>query len=77
MEVAGIELGVWDFATFAAFFIVGAGGLALVVLILGLPGRIALARNHPDAEAVNLRGLDQRAHHSRRGPGADLGPEAD
>jgi hypothetical protein len=25
-------------------------------LILGLPGRIAIARNHPEADAVNLMG---------------------
>ena len=26
------------------------------MFILGLPGRIAIARNHPDADAVNLMG---------------------
>jgi hypothetical protein len=56
MELAGVEIDFWDFATFAAIFIVGAGFLCLIVLILGLPGRIAVARNHPEAEAVNLMG---------------------
>lgn len=46
----------WDYVTFASLAIVGAGFMALIVVILGLPGRIALARRHPDAEAVNLLG---------------------
>lgn len=49
-------LGFWDWMTFASLAIVGAGFLALIVIVLGLPGRIALARKHPDAEAVNLLG---------------------
>ena len=28
----------------------------LAVLILGLPGRIAIARKHPDADAINTMG---------------------
>ena len=28
----------------------------MVIFILGLPGRIAIARNHPEADAVNLMG---------------------
>ena len=31
-------------------------GLALAMFVLGLPGRIAIARNHPDADAVNAMG---------------------
>lgn len=27
-----------------------------VLFVLGLPGKIAVARNHPEAEAVNLMG---------------------
>jgi len=45
---------VWDYATFAAFVLVGGGFLGLIMLVLGLPGRIAVARNHPEADAVNL-----------------------
>jgi len=56
MRVAGIDLGFWDFATFAAFAVVGGGFLGLIVLVLGLPGRIAVARKHPEADAVNLMG---------------------
>jgi len=54
MQVAGIGLDFWDFATFAAFALVGGGFLGLIVFVLGLPGRIAVAWQHP--EAVNLLG---------------------
>ena len=33
-----------------------AAGLGVAVFVLGLPGRIAIARNHPEAEAVYLMG---------------------
>src|SRR5271165_6212375 len=51
-----MHLTMWDYLTFLTFIIIGAGGVGLAVIILGLPGRIAIARNHPDAEAVNLMG---------------------
>ena len=34
----------------------GVAFLVVVVLILGLPGRIAIARKHPDADAINMMG---------------------
>jgi hypothetical protein len=46
----------WDYVTFASLFIIGLAGLLLAMFILGLPGRIAIARKHPEAEAVNLMG---------------------
>ena len=52
----GFHVGFWDYATFAAMFIIGAAGLAVAIFILGLPGRIAIARNHPEADAVNVMG---------------------
>jgi Protein of unknown function (DUF3302) len=52
----GFELDFWDYITFVAIFAVVAAGLVLVVLIAGLPGRIAIARKHPDAEAVKIMG---------------------
>jgi hypothetical protein len=51
-----MHLTTWDYLTFAVFFIIGAGCLGLAVFVLGLPGRIAIARKHPDAEAINLMG---------------------
>ena len=41
---------------FLSLFVLVAFGLALAVFVLGLPGRIAIARNHPEAEAVYLMG---------------------
>jgi hypothetical protein len=55
-SLLGFSLDGWDYATFAAMAIIGAGFLGLLALILGLPGRIAIARRHPEAEAVNIMG---------------------
>jgi hypothetical protein len=53
----GFELDFWDYATFAtALAAAGAAVLTMFVWLAGLPGRIALARNHPEAEAVKLMG---------------------
>src|SRR5208337_800977 len=52
----GFKLDIWDFITFASIFVLVVGAVALVVFLMGLPGRIAIARKHPDAEAVNLMG---------------------
>ena len=52
----GFRVDFWDYVTFAALFVVTAVGLAAVMFVLGLPGRIAIARNHPDADAVNAMG---------------------
>ena len=52
----GFELDFWDYVTFAALIVLGAAFLVALVFILGLPGRIAIARKHPDAEAVNIMG---------------------
>jgi hypothetical protein len=52
----GFSLGFWDYITFLSLFVLVAAGLGLAVFVLGLPGRIAIARNHPEAEAVYLMG---------------------
>jgi hypothetical protein len=52
----GFELGFWDYATFATAALAGGAGILIYIWIAGLPGRIALARNHPEAEAVKLMG---------------------
>lgn len=52
----GFRLDFWDYATFATLFFVTAAGLIIAVSILGLPGRIAIARKHPEADAVYLMG---------------------
>jgi len=52
----GFELDFWDYATFATLLLAGGAGVLTYIWIAGLPGRIALARNHPEAEAVKLMG---------------------
>ena len=52
----GFQVDFWDYVTFAALIIIGAAIGGVVLLILGLPGKIAIARKHPEAEAVNLMG---------------------
>lgn len=52
----GFDLDFWDYVTFVSLFIVGAGFMTMLVLVAGLPGRIAVARKHPDAEAVTIMG---------------------
>ena len=52
----GFELGFWDYLTFVTFALAGASVVAFGVWLAGLPGRIAMARNHPEAEAVKLLG---------------------
>ena len=52
----GFELDFWDYATFATAALAGFAGVLTYIWIAGLPGRIALARNHPEAEAVKLMG---------------------
>jgi hypothetical protein len=46
----------WDYATFAALAIIVSAFVGAAILVLGLPGKIAIARKHPEAEAVNLMG---------------------
>jgi hypothetical protein len=52
----GFELDFWDYATFATAALAGISVILIYIWIAGLPGRIAIARNHPDAEAVKLMG---------------------
>ena len=52
----GFKLDVWDFLTFAVIAALVGAFLAIAIFILGLPGRIAIARKHPDADAINVMG---------------------
>jgi hypothetical protein len=52
----GFELDFWDYATFLTAALAGFSGVMTYIWIAGLPGRIALARNHPEAEAVKIMG---------------------
>lgn len=55
-SLVGFKLDIWDYLTFLSLMVAVLGGLAFVVWLAGLPGRIAIARKHPDAEAVKLLG---------------------
>jgi Protein of unknown function (DUF3302) len=46
----------WDYLTFAVLLLAIVVAMAAFVWIAGLPGRIAIQRKHPDAEAVKLMG---------------------
>jgi hypothetical protein len=52
----GFTIGFWDYITFAALAVIVLGFVLFLILILGLPGRIAIARKHPEADAVKLMG---------------------
>jgi len=52
----GFNLDIWDYLTFAIILALVGAFLTVAVLVLGLPGRIAIARKHPDAEAINMMG---------------------
>jgi Protein of unknown function (DUF3302) len=52
----GFHVGFWDYVTFLAIFVIVVAFLSAAVFILGLPGRIAIARRHPEADAVYLMG---------------------
>jgi len=54
--VLGFELTIWDYLTFVTALMAGIAVMVFFVWLAGLPGRIAIARNHPEAEAVNLMG---------------------
>ena len=49
-------IGFYDYLTFASILIVVIGFLTVLCLILGLPGRIARNRNHPEANAIYVMG---------------------
>ena len=52
----GFKLDMWDYLTFLVVLAMVGAFLAIAVFILGLPGRIAMARKHPDADAINVMG---------------------
>jgi hypothetical protein len=55
-SLLGFKLDFWDYATFVVLFLLAMSGLIFLVWLAGLPGRIAIQRKHPDAEAVMLMG---------------------
>ena len=52
----GFEITFWDWVTFATAALAGVAVLVILLWIMGLPGQIAIARKHPEAEAVKIMG---------------------
>ena len=52
----GFELDIWDYLTFVTAFASAVAGIVILLFIAGLPGQIAIARKHPEAEAVKIMG---------------------
>ena len=53
----GFDLDIWDYLTFLTLMLCVVAVGALWLWLAGMPGRIALSRKHPEAEAVKLLGL--------------------
>lgn len=56
MGLLGRPLDHWDWLTFGAGILLIVAVMALLLFLMGLPGRIAIKRNHPHAESVNIMG---------------------
>src|SRR5256885_7497809 len=52
----GFKLDLWDYLTFGSLAIMAIAAVIVIVFMGSLPGRIAIARKHPDAEAVKIMG---------------------
>ena len=52
----GFEPDLWDYLTFLTLMLCVAALIVTWLFLAGLPGRIALARKHPEAEAVKYLG---------------------
>ena len=52
----GFTLDIWDYITFLVLALSALAFLMILFWIAGLPGKIAIARKHPEAEAVKLMG---------------------
>jgi len=55
-QLVGFKLDMWDYLTFLSLFICSITGLLILLWFGGLPGRIAVARKHPEANAVKILG---------------------
>lgn len=56
MDLLGRPLTNYDYMTFVAIILLMGALSSFVIFLMGLPGRIALQRNHPHAEAVKIMG---------------------
>jgi hypothetical protein len=51
-----MTLGFYDYVTFLALLIIILGFTVIFIWLINLPGKIAIKRHHPHAEAVQLMG---------------------
>ena len=56
MGLLGQPLGYYDYLTFVALILLLAAVMGLFLFLMGLPGRIAIKRNHPHADAIHIAG---------------------
>jgi hypothetical protein len=56
-SLLGFDLDLWDYLTFLTMMLCVVAVITIWIFLAGLPGRIALARKHPEAEAVKLLGF--------------------
>ncbi|MCR9089380.1 MAG: DUF3302 domain-containing protein [Rhodobacteraceae bacterium] len=56
MDLLGRPLDSYDWLTLGAGIMMLVIIMAIILFIMGLPGRIAISRNHPHAEAVKIMG---------------------
>lgn len=52
----GFTLDIWDYLTFLVLMLCGISFMIVLFWLAGLPGKIAIERKHPEAEAVKLMG---------------------
>ena len=52
----GFDLDLWDYLTFLTLMLCVVALILTWLFLAGLPGRIAIARKHPEAEAVKYLG---------------------
>ena len=52
----GFEIDIWDYLTFLMLMVCVVALMMTWLFLAGLPGRIAIARKHPEAEAVKYLG---------------------
>jgi hypothetical protein len=55
-SLLGFDLDLWDYLTFLTLMLCVVALIMTWLFLAGLPGRIALARKHPEAEAVKYLG---------------------
>src|ERR1700752_1362715 len=56
MLMLGFKLDYWDYLTFASLSLMAIAIVVAIVFLGSLPGRIAIARKPPEAEAVKIMG---------------------